>query len=193
MIRDCCIIFSYLDWTSDRKYLSTVHESLFLEKYWKRFTEFSVDVIEGKTYFKVNGKLHRDVDLPAVIDREGRLEWFRNNMRDRRNGLPAVVGKNNGYKEWWINGNLSRENNLHTIENELGMCFWHKNNRKHRSDGPAIIHTINAIGFSWKTWCLDGDELSSKISRKLTALSKSPESMKIIYNFFELVGNADDP
>jgi hypothetical protein len=58
-------------------------------------------------YWYVNGKLHREADLPAIERVNGYKSWFVNGVRHRDNDKPAVEYLN-GDKEWWVNGRLIR-------------------------------------------------------------------------------------
>jgi hypothetical protein len=53
--------------------------------------------------YRIEGKLHRENDLPAVELADGTLEWWQNNKLHRENG-PAVI-RADGSEEWWVNGN----------------------------------------------------------------------------------------
>ena len=50
----------------------------------------------------MNGVLHRDGDLPAVISARGDLEYWKNGRRHRDNG-PAIIRKD-GVCSWYKNG-----------------------------------------------------------------------------------------
>ena len=63
-------------------------------------------------YYNKDGKPHRE-DGPAIIDADGRKEWYQNGEYHREDG-PAYLDAD-GYKAWYINGKL------------------------HRTDGPAAI------------------------------------------------------
>lgn len=51
----------------------------------------------------LNGKLHRDGDLPAIEYANGRREWYFQGMQHRENDLPAIEHAN-GSREWWVHG-----------------------------------------------------------------------------------------
>ncbi len=53
--------------------------------------------------WRVNGKRHREDDLPAVITSNGDKYWYINGNLHRDNGRPAVEMAN-GEKEWYISG-----------------------------------------------------------------------------------------
>lgn len=64
-------------------------------------------------YYK-NNKIHRDDDLPAIIQKDGSLQW-------------------------WINGYPHRENNPAEIRID-GTKYWYNHGQKHRIGGPAVEH-----------------------------------------------------
>ncbi len=47
-------------------------------------------LFDGTEEWRLNGKLHRDNDEPAVIKHHGRFEWWYNDQRHRNNG-PAII------------------------------------------------------------------------------------------------------
>ena len=79
--------------------LSTgVHRSNIL----KALTVVSVDAY-GSKWWVVEGKQHREGDLPAVIGANGSKLWFVEGKRHREGDLPAVILAD-GSKQWWNNG-----------------------------------------------------------------------------------------
>lgn len=67
----------------------------------------------GDTHWSLNGYLHRENDLPAVIHA-------------------------NGTKEWWFHGKRHRGNHFPAIEYSNGTKEWYENGKRHRLDGPAF-------------------------------------------------------
>lgn len=74
---------------------------------WSKVLEFQNN--EGTRYFMRNGKVHRDLDKPAVVHMNGHMEWLNDGKLHRENG-PAVIFANgkqlyftNG-KEWHAEG-----------------------------------------------------------------------------------------
>lgn len=53
-----------------------------------------------------HGKLHRNNDLPAVINGDGTLMWFQNGLLHREKR--AAVTRLNGEHEYWTNGVRTR-------------------------------------------------------------------------------------
>ena len=66
-----------------------------------------------------NGQLHRDDDLPAIVNANGSNQWYQNGKLHRDNDLPAIVWEN-GSKEWFRHGRRYRKNDLPVIMNEDG-------------------------------------------------------------------------
>ena len=53
------------------------------------------------------GMIHRDFDLPAVIDIHGYRAWYRHGILHREGGKPTRVLQD-GKMEWWDHGTLVR-------------------------------------------------------------------------------------
>ena len=58
---------------------------------------------DGSQSWLVNGRCHRDGDMPAYIDADGSQEWWMNGKRHRDEDMPASIGAD-GTQEWWVNG-----------------------------------------------------------------------------------------
>lgn len=56
----------------------------------------------GKSWWK-NGKPHRDGDLPAMITPNGTKCWYKEGKLHREGGKPAIV-YTNGKTEQWVDG-----------------------------------------------------------------------------------------
>ena len=85
------------------------------------------------------GQLHRDNNLPAVIDPDGTLSWYINGIR-RSVGGPSSIAKD-GTQAW-----RNREGQLHRTDGPAliwpnGSQIWIVNGKQHRTDGPAAIYT----------------------------------------------------
>ena len=121
----------------------------------------------GTTHYYKAGKLHRDGDLPAVINtREGLEEFWRDGEKHRDGDLPAVVSTTGVWlenrlerggdqpasvvtrgdrvsKQWYVNGNLHREGDqpAYTVEWAGKVCFqqWYRHGQKHRYHQPAYV------------------------------------------------------
>lgn len=94
----------------------------------------------------VNGRPHRDDDLPAVEHANGQLEWFQHGRRHRDGDRPAVESPHGG-REWWIEGKKHRDGDLPAAicVDDFGggpeeFCrIWYQHGQKHRdNDRPAF-------------------------------------------------------
>jgi hypothetical protein len=59
-----------------------------------------VKEFEDRKEWYLNGVLHRDYDLPAVVYNDGTKKWYKNGKLHRDNGLPAVE-ESNGKNYWY--------------------------------------------------------------------------------------------
>ena len=126
-----------VDWTSVSKQIDVTKMSdNFFHRFrrnidWKELktnlsmtTEFAYrfeDYLKAKIWYK-HGLIHRENDLPAIINKNGSEEWYQGGLRHRDNG-PAFV-----YEQY-------------------NCELWYKNNLQHREDGPAII--MGGLGERW--------------------------------------------
>ena len=87
----------------------------------------------------MDGKLHRDNDLPAVQMPNGTLMWYSNGVQHRAHGLPAVEFANGG-KIWYEHGCLHRADGLPAVHVANGTRKWYVHGLCHRGKNlPAII------------------------------------------------------
>ena len=93
----------------------------------------AVEYMTGGIEFYYNGHLHR-IGLPAAIYSYGNKQWWMHGKRHRENG-PAVEWSD-GYKEWWVHGKRHRIGGP-AVEYANGSKFWWVNGVLHRSNGPA--------------------------------------------------------
>lgn len=77
-------------------------------------------------YFK-DDKLHRDNDLPAVINADGYKFWFEQGIINRLHG-PAVEGPE-GDKAYYVNGKLHNDFGPALID-KFGRKEWHLDGQK---------------------------------------------------------------
>jgi len=86
------------------------------------------------------GRLHRDGDLPAVINFEsGITAWYRHGHPHRDNG-PAFIDRY-GNKAWYQKGQLHRDGDLPATDYANGEQAWYQRDDLHRDgDKPALIH-----------------------------------------------------
>lgn len=95
-----------------------------------------------------NGLLHRDNDLPAVIDRGKKVKmWYQNGVLHRSNGLPAVVTDNS--KQWYKFGVLHRDMDLPAVismnyEDETVHKKWYKDGKLYREQQHPFEEQLNS-------------------------------------------------
>jgi hypothetical protein len=95
--------------------------------------------------------LHRDDDKPAIIRRDGTLEWYKNGLPHRDGDNPARIDPN-GDMRWFREGRLHRDGDLPAVVGVDGIEQWYKNGVLHRDDNkPAIIEPDG-----YATWYVDG-------------------------------------
>lgn len=93
----------------------------------------------GAEEWYIDGKLHRDNDLPAYTDADGTKGWYKHGKLHRDNDLPAYI-QFDGTKLWYIDGKRHRDNDLPAAIHADGTQSWFINNRWHRDNGPACIN-----------------------------------------------------
>jgi hypothetical protein len=112
---------------------------------------------DNVSYFR-NGKLHRDNDLPAVINANGDKYWYKNGFKHRDNDLPAIIHNDCGEKIWYKDGLIHRDNYLPAITYSSGSRYWYKYGLLHRdNDLPAVIYYDGN-----KIWYKDGKQIIKK-------------------------------
>ena len=84
---------------------------------------------DGSQFWYKNGELHRDNDLPAVIDEDCSQYWYKNGERHRKGDLPAYIGAD-GAKWWYKNGKFHRKNDLPAIIWPSGTKAWWINGKR---------------------------------------------------------------
>jgi hypothetical protein len=90
----------------------------------------TIDKYGTKFWTNMNGKLHRDDDLPAIEYTNGGKSWYINGEQRRENDLPtAVFG--NGNTVWHINGKLHRLGGLPAIIHTNGNKWWYIYNKSY--------------------------------------------------------------
>ena len=119
----------------------------------------------GPKYWWVNGKRHRDGDLPAIDNNvTGKQEWWVNGKRHRDGGLPAVVGTF-GLREWWVAGKLHRDGDQPAV-----VSYWHQiwvvNGKRHRDGGmPAVERSYQTASIGRQEWWFEGHQISQAQSK----------------------------
>ena len=74
-----------------------------------------------------NGKIHRDNDLPAIIDGNVKY-WRQNGLRHRDNDLPAEIWAD-GTQIWYQNDKVYRDNGLPAEIWAEGTPRWYQNGK----------------------------------------------------------------
>jgi len=88
---------------------------------------------------RINSTLHRERDLPAIIEENGTKHWYQYGKLHRDGDFPAIT-KTDGSQWWYENDKLHREGDLPAIILANGSQYWYKNNQRHRDDDlPAAI------------------------------------------------------
>ncbi len=85
--------------------------------------------------YRVDGKAHRDRDLPAVICGT-QQEWYSHGVRHRDGDKPAFIDTNvhAPIEEYWVDGKLHRDGvNPAIINNNTKWWFHHGVNIKYKS------------------------------------------------------------
>jgi hypothetical protein len=62
-------------------------------------------VVENHKWLNGQEQLHRENDLPAVVNADGTREWWVNGERHRDDLLPAIINTD-GTSELWEKGEL---------------------------------------------------------------------------------------
>ena len=88
------------------------------------------EIKNGDQYWYLNGVLHRDHDLPAVIYANGDQFWYKYGKLHRDFDLPAAI-YSNGDQFWFKNNLQHRDNDLHAVILSNGLKFWYINGRRY--------------------------------------------------------------
>lgn len=84
-----------------------------------RYLEFPA---RGKRMWLKGGRLHRDDDLPAYVDKWS-TQWFRHGLLHRADDLPAML-LHDGAAQWYQNGVLHRADNKPAACTAFGTRQW---------------------------------------------------------------------
>jgi hypothetical protein len=154
--------------------------------------------------YKLNGKRHRDDDLPAVIfDHDDELllisdtqEWYQFDKLHRENDLPAIV-YSDGCKSWYWRGELHRDDgpayigkysrqwyrhdipyrsdDKPTCEYTDGRMHWrNEKNRLHRSGGLPAVVYPDGTSERW----IRGKRIMNPYCMKLRDSTVDPDRKK---------------
>jgi hypothetical protein len=99
-----------------------------------------------EAYYDAQGVLHKE-DGPARIWNDGVEEWYINGRLHRDNDLPAFKGRNK--QIWYQHGKVHRVGKpavLYEYEgaNHTKREEWHVDGKCHKLDGPAILKIITS-------------------------------------------------
>lgn len=100
-----------------------------------------------------DGKLHRDNDLPAIIEIFDNEKLF--------------------HEAWYMNGKRHRKYNHASVfyyHHSNGKKFesWWKNGELHREEGPAYIEYFEDDNVEKESWWLNGVKIKSICHKKLS-------------------------
>lgn len=129
-------------------------ESICNDIYKFNSTDKSINGLVIKDEFEIwykNGLIHRDNDLPAVIDNEYKINiWCKNGLVDRKNGYAICSSDEPDEYNVWMEGGVIVRNNGPAItfngeeidpftkdSVESIIKLWINNNKLHRINGPA--------------------------------------------------------
>lgn len=74
------------------------------------------------------GKLHRNNDLPAIIESDGSRYWYQHGEKHRENDLPTVILAS-GSQWWYQHGERHRDNDKPAITYASGDQEWYKHGK----------------------------------------------------------------
>ncbi len=87
-------------------------------------SHFTICTVErGITTYTLNGKFHRDFDLPSWICEDGMTCYHQHGILHRDGDLPALV--TSFYQYWHCNGQLHREGNQPAAVYSDGQKNWY--------------------------------------------------------------------
>lgn len=100
------------------------------------------------TWLNLSHQIHRENDLPAVINTNGDQMWYVNGKKHRLHDRPAIILEGQSgfgrYKKntrkWYINDLCHRDDDLPAIIWGDGTQEWYKKGKLHRdNDLPARV------------------------------------------------------
>lgn len=110
----------------------------------KIVTEWRSAANGTKLCWRLDGGLHRDGDLPAVVDVYGFLEWWYENKRHRNNNKPAIINKNMRELEWWVHGKRHHDDDKPAVTRRDRVEWWQNGLRHRAGSKPAVISASGA-------------------------------------------------
>lgn len=118
----------------------------------------------------LNGKLHREEDLPAWELSNGFVrKWYRHDKLHRDGGRPAVeYGED---REWWVNGKRHRDGGEPAFVSVLSdVREWWVDGKRHRDgDEPAVIFSPAQLRQWWVNGQLHRDRQMPAVISSYTA------------------------
>ena len=118
------------------------------------YTFFDMDLIDivynsGYPDFMVNiwckdGKIHRDNDKPAVVFRNGMMEWWENGKRHRQNGMYSIIMNINYLKTdvEEVSTSLLYDFDCKLFQNNQSVQIWYRFGKLYREGNkPPIIYS----------------------------------------------------
>jgi antitoxin component YwqK of YwqJK toxin-antitoxin module len=125
---------------------------------------------DGITEYYLNGQLHRDGDLPAIIDPCGSIFYYKNGLLHRGGDLPAIT-RSDGSQEYYINGQLHCDGDLPAVIDPDGTQEYYKNGKLHRDgDLPAVIYPDGTKEYFVNGKCYRGGDLPAIIDSDVMAV-----------------------
>lgn len=102
---------------------------------------------DGSQFWFFFGKLHSYNDQPAVIFSDGRKEWWREGVRDRKHG-PAVILPD-GTEEYYSDGSRHRQGGPAVISPD-GTQLFYEYGKLHNENGPACIWESGSYSYDYR-------------------------------------------
>lgn len=129
-------------WQNDLRHRENVQPAIVLadgtREWWLLGKKYMVAWPWGKRSWYRDGKLHRDDDLPAVIEADGSQMWYQHGKLHRRGDRPAVVWAN-GSQHWWKRGMLHREDGQPAIVEVDGRRAWYRYGAPYRPPPMLLL------------------------------------------------------
>ena len=128
-------------WRAMRPVSTYYNQLLIWPAYVDKFTVVIVTA-DGKSW-QLDGKLHREYDLPAYIQSDGTRIWYRYGVAYRGCGKPARLNPID--TSMWVKyGKIHRDGDRPAIIISGGTRKWYQHNKIHRDhDRPSIIWADN--------------------------------------------------
>jgi hypothetical protein len=133
--RDMVMAFITADpqtWRVMRRVSTYYHQQLSWSAYVNKFTVVTSIILPGgKTArtWTVDGKLHREHDLPALVSTDGFRGWFRRNGWHRDGDRPAIIYHDGGL-DWYQHNRHRRNHDRHTTIYSNGVTYGVNMDRK---------------------------------------------------------------